>query len=239
MMLKKSWKVKIVYLSMMINIGFIVILFTPVNRWVHQAMWVNVPLTEKKYDAIVICSSNFHFETDNGIPDESTLIRLEKGLRLYKEGYAHKIIALGGIAMEKSHKTTAVAIKERLMLYGVPEKDIIVQDDVIGKLYYYENILSMIDKYKGSIDFNKVIFVTSIDQSLRLFKALKGLIANPKVVTGEPYELVADWGQRFHVFRRIANEIIFAHPYFYFTGRFSVPSTFKWVIGNPHLKKDA
>ena len=212
------------------------IFFSPLNEWTYKALMVNTPIPFTKGEVIVICSSNFPFDTPNGLPDLSTLVRMDKGIRLYREGYADKIIAFGGIEIPGTGKTTGQAMKERLILYGVPEADIIVQDEVKGRIPYYENILNMMYRYKNDIDFNKAIFVSSNDQSLRLYLCLRSEIREPVVVTGEPYELHADWGRRLHLFRRIANEILVAIPRFYITGRFSVPSTFDWVVGNPDLE---
>ena len=230
----KILKYGAVYLSLLLNLGLFAILFTPINEWTHSWMISKIPqTTPTKSDVIVVMSSNFPFETENGLPCLSTLVRLEKGLRLYRAGNADKIICFGGIMMERSKKTIAEAMKERLLLYGVPEEDIIVHDDVMGRIYYYENILSMLLKYNDRFDFNNALFVVSSDQSYRLHHALLSEIHNPKIILSEPYEIAPDWGRRFHIFRRIANEIFVGLPYFYLTDRFSVPSTFEWEIGNP------
>ena len=223
-------------LSIVINIGLFTILFTPLNEWTHQLLLINFEPRES--DVIVICSSNFPFNTEVGLPDLSTLVRMEKGLRLYRSGYADKIIVFGGIWMEKAKKTMAEAMKERLLLYGIPEEDIIVQDEIMGKLQYYENLLAMMETHKDRFDFNRAMFVTSADQSFRLYHALLSEIKEPIIITGEPYEFTGDWGKRFHIFRRIANEILFGIPYFYISDRFAVPSTFdfdyqNWKRENP------
>jgi len=223
-------------LSIILNAGLFTILFTPLNEEIHSFLISKTPHTiPSKSDVIVVMSSNFPFGTENGLPCLSTLVRLEKGLRLYREGHADKIICFGGIMMERSKKTIAQAMKERLLLYGIPEDDIIVQDDVLGRVNYYENILSMLYKHRDQFDFNNALFVVSADQSYRLYHALISEIENPKIVLSESYEVVPDWGRRFHIFRRIANEIIFGIPYFYMTDRFSNPSTFEWIVGNPNL----
>jgi hypothetical protein len=90
-----------------------------------------------------------------------------------------------------------------------------------------------LERHKDKFDFNKAIFVTSIDQSYRLYTCLLSEIEKPIVVVGEKYELAVDWGRRLQVFRRIANEILFGIPYFKYTGRFSVPSTFEWKTRTP------
>ncbi len=222
----KKIKKLIVLLSIILNLGLFIILFTPLSEWLHRLLLIEKP--EIKGDVIIVCSSNFPFNTEDGLPDLSTLVRLEKGLRLYRAGFAKKIIVLGGIWMERAKKTTAEAMRERLLLYGVSEKDIIVQDEILGKRHYYENILAMMEKYKDTFDFKKALFVTSADQSFRLYHCLLSKIPEPIIIVSEKYELYPDWGSRFNIFRKIANEIFFGIPYFYFTGRFSNPSTFKF-----------
>lgn len=223
--LKFLLKVAII-LSFTTNVIIFIILFTPLTEYLHRLVLVNKSPT--KGDVIIICSSNFPFDTPQGLPGLSTLVRMEKGIRLYRDGYADTIIAFGGIRIPRSNKTTGQAIAERLRLYGIPESAIIVQDRIQGKLHYYENLLDMMERFQDKFDFNKAIFVTSADQSYRLHRCLRSEIKNPVVVTGEHYEFTDDWGRRFHIFRRVANELLFGIPYFYFSGRFSVPSTFKW-----------
>ena len=148
-------------LSIFLSVIILIVLFSPLNKWLYSALMVNTPIPFSKGDVIVICSSNFPFNTPNGLPDLSTLVRMEKGIQLYRQGYADKIIAFGGIEITKDGKTTGVAMKERLLLYGIPEQHIIVQDHVRGRIPYYENILHMMHSYSEQIDFNKAIFISS------------------------------------------------------------------------------
>ena len=219
-------KLTVCIISLVINIIFLIILFTPMTEYLHRLIMVD--MEPVKGDVIIICSSNFPFETAEGTPGLSTLLRIEKGVRLYKAGYAPKIIAFGGIWMKKARKTTAQAIKERLLLYGIPEEDILVQDDVPGKLHYYENLLYMMEKHSDRFDFNRAMFVTSADQSYRLYHALLSEIKSPIIICCDHYEFTRDWGRRLHIFRRVANELLFGIPYFYFSGRFSTDKDFKW-----------
>ncbi len=207
----------IITISFLINFALFIILFTPLNEWLYS--FIKVSEIPQKGDVIVVLSCPFYYDTEKGVPDMSTLMRLEKGLELYKEGYADKIIVLGGIVMKRSNKTIAQAMKERLLLYNVPREDIIVHDDIKGTWEYYDNLLLLLEKYKDQFDFTKALFVTSSEQAYRIKKCLNKKLHNPIVITSEPYEFAPDWGQRFHLFRRVVNEIFFAIPSFYFSNR--------------------
>ncbi len=211
---------RVVIVSLSANLMLILILFSPLNAFMHHLTYSNDPLPEHG-EAVVVMSSNFPFPTKNGMMCISSLIRLQKGLQLYREGRVGKIIAFGGVEIEGTGgKTIAKAMKEQLMLYGVPEQDIIVQDAILGRDLYYDNMLHMMKTHK-EFDWNKVIFVTSTDQSLRVRKCLVSEVANPIVSVSEPYEVTADWALRFHLFRVVMNELLFALPYFQFTDRFA------------------
>ncbi|MBF0118034.1 MAG: YdcF family protein [Desulfobacterales bacterium] len=216
-MLIKLKKV-IINISLLSNIALLIILFTPLTESLYKLVWVcDQP---QKADVIVILSSCFPFPTQKGVLDFSTYMRLEKGLELYRLGYASKIIAFGGVWIHRAEKTTGQVMKEKLILYDVPKEDIFVQDDIIGISKYYDNLILLLNKYKNQFDFNKAIFVTSLEQSYRIKKCLKKVLSNPIVVTSEPFELSLDWGKRFQLFRRVMNEICFGIPEFYLKGRF-------------------
>lgn len=208
----------IILLSMLMNLGLLIICFTPVSEWMHGILRVGDP--PHKGQVIVVLASTFPFDTQNGVPGMSTLMRLEKGLRLYRDGYADKIVVVGGIWMERARKSVAQAMEERLLLYGVPADDIIVHDDLKGTWAYYDNLLLLFEKYKELFDFNQALFVTSSEQSYRIRRVLQTKLEHPIVVISEPYEFSSDWGRRFHLFRRVANEMLVAIPAFYFSGRF-------------------
>jgi uncharacterized SAM-binding protein YcdF (DUF218 family) len=203
--------------SVIILFCLFTILFTPATRMMHQILATGDQ--PRKSEAIVVLCSVFPYATDDGLPCLSTLVRLEKGLQLYRKGYADKIIVFGGIIIPKAQKTIAQAMKERLLLYGVPESDILVHDDIPGAWGYYDNLMLLFEKYKDRFDFLKVMFVTSAENSFRIRKSLEKIINHPIIVLSEQYEYEADWGQRFQLFRRAANEILVGIPLFYFTGR--------------------
>jgi uncharacterized SAM-binding protein YcdF (DUF218 family) len=204
--------------SLLINIGFFIIFFTPISEWTHRLVMTGDE--PQNSSVIVILSSVFPFRTEQGMLGLSTLTRLEKGFQLYRAGYAKDIIVLGGIEANKAGKTTGQIMKEHLTNYGVPEAAISVQDHFRGPQVYYDNIVQMIEDYGDRFDFERAMFVTSADNSYRMRKLLQKLLKSPRVVLSEQYELSPDWGRRFHQFRRVANEILVAIPEFYFRGRF-------------------
>ena len=210
------WR-RVVFLSLASNVLLLLIFFSPVNAWIHALLQTGSPPV--KGDAVVVMTSSFPLDTENGMLDHSTLARLEKGLRIYREGLAPKIICFGALRLPRSGKTVSEAMRERLLLYGVPDGDIIIQDEVMGTNLYYDNLLAMMKRHR-QFDWNRVMFVTSTDQSRRITKALRSEIANPIVVVSEPFEVQVDWARRLHQFRRAANELFFALPFFQFTGKF-------------------
>lgn len=204
--------------SLSANAVLAVILFTPLTEALHSFLDRTDP--PEKAQAIVVLSSAFPWKSSAGIPGLSTLMRLEKGVRLYRAGYADKIIVLGGIEIPSANKTIAQAMAERLLLYGIPQNDIIVHDDIRGTWEYYDNLVLLLKKYQKIFDFEHVLFVTSIEQSYRIKRCLQKFLRKPIVVASDPYELYPDWGRRFHLFRRVANEMLVAIPLFHLHKRF-------------------
>lgn len=205
-------------LSLTANVGLLIILFSPLNAWMHRALATGD--APRPSQAVVVLSSVFPFQTEQGMLGLSTSTRLRKGLELYRQGLADKIIVFGGTRIKSANKSMGQAMKERLLLNGVPEADIIVHDDIPGGWQYYDNLMLLFSKYEDTYDFSQVMFVTSAEQSWRIRKCLEKKLDHPIIVLSEPYEVVADWGRRFNLFRRAANEIFAAIPLFYFAGRF-------------------
>lgn len=204
-------------LSFTANLVLFIILFTPVTRWMHQVLASGDE--PRSSQAVVVLSSVFPFQTEQGMPGLSTIVRLDKGLELYRQGLSDTIIVFGGTRIKSADKSMGQAMKERLLLAGVPEEDVIVHDDISGGWQYYDNLMLLFEKYKDRFDFSQVMFVTSAEQSYRIRKCLEKKLDTPVIVLSEPYEEVADWGRRFHLFRRAANEMFVAIPLFYFSGR--------------------
>ena len=121
--------------------------------------------------AVVVLSSVFPFQTEQGMPGLSTIVRLDKGLELYRQGFADTIIVFGGTRIKSADKSMGQAMKERLLLAGVPEEDIVVHDDIPGGWQYYDNLMLLFEKYKDRFDFSQVMFVTSAEQSYQIGRA--------------------------------------------------------------------
>ncbi|MBF0428935.1 MAG: hypothetical protein HQL94_08440, partial [Magnetococcales bacterium] len=79
---------------MILNLIVASILFTPLTEMLAQPLIVDEPV--RPSPVAVVFSAGW--VTPN-IMDYRTLIRLQKGLELYKTGLAKKIICLGGIAL--------------------------------------------------------------------------------------------------------------------------------------------
>lgn len=202
--------------SLIANVSLFVILFTPIVEFISKPIIVGE--SSKKSQVIVILSSGC-FDTENGFPSFSTTARIHKGAELYKKGYAEKIICVGANYLNNSKKTVGQVMKESLLIYGIPEKNIYVQDKIPGDWNYYLNFIDMIKSFKGVFDFNESIIVTSPQNTFRIKKIFIKQGINPTVVFSDkcliyPY----NWHVRFENFRDVANEY-WAIFLFYILGR--------------------
>lgn len=216
-MIKKRIIYTIFIVSVLLNTFLCIILFTPVTELLYKPLIVDeVP---KKSEVIIILSSIDAFDTVNGFPDFSTLARLQRGLQLYREGYGDKIICAGGSKLKSTQKSYAKIMKETLLSYGIPENDILLQDDIAGDWNYYKNLLGMVNKFKERYDFDNSIIVTSSQNTYRIKKLFLKQEINATVVSAEKYALrPSNWHERFGLFRDIANEY-WAVLLFYLLGR--------------------
>ena len=197
---------------------FLVILFTPVSEFGHRLLRSDdQPIPA---DVIVILSSSMPYQNPDGLPGQSTLYRLDKGIELYRSGFADKIIAFGGIEMGEAQKTTGEWMMERLVRYGVPSTSIFLVDQKRGTSNYYHGLIDLVEGKHWDFDFNRALFVTSIDQSYRIKRTLETRIPKPMVIIAEPYGLYPDWGRRFQHFRVLLNEL-YGISKFYLLGRFN------------------
>lgn len=216
-MLKKKVKFTIFILSLFLNSCLFIILFTPITELLYKPLIVDEK--PQKSEVIVILSSTDAFDTTNGFPDFSTLARLQKGLQLYRDGYADKIICTGGSKLKSTQKSYAQIMKDTLLLYGIPENDIHIQDDIEGNWNYYKNLLEMVKTFKGKYDFDNSIIVTSSQNTYRIKKLFLKQNIKAIVVSAEKYALrPSNWHERFGLFRDVANEY-WAVSLFYALGR--------------------
>lgn len=189
----------ILAVSLAINIAMAVILFTPLTERLYVPLIVDEPV--HKSEAVVVLSGD---NLPSGFPALKTLTRLRKGIELYHDRLASKIICLGGTMAGKTDKTIAIAMKEALVFYGIPPDDIIVQDETTNTYY---DIKRLIEKYHEKFNFNNVAFVTSSFHTYRVKKVLEKLGMYSPVVSAEPYELYPNfWTMRLDLFSMVARE---------------------------------
>ncbi|MCP4146415.1 MAG: YdcF family protein [bacterium] len=213
---KRVFKVIVIF-SLVINISLAVILFTPLIEWMYRPLLIDEQ--PQKSDVIVILTWLDAYDTKEGFPDFATLARLHKGLELYRQGYAGKIICVGGNKLKTSGKSLARLMKETLMLYGIPEGDIYVQDSIPGHWDYYHNLMQIVERFKGQFDFNRSIVVTSPRNTYRIKKCFLKKGIDPIMVASAKYALhPSNWHIRFELWRDIANEY-WAVCLFYALGR--------------------
>jgi uncharacterized SAM-binding protein YcdF (DUF218 family) len=216
-MFKKKIISTIFILSLLLNSCLFIILFTPITELLYKPLIVDEK--PQKSEVIVILSSIDAFDTTNGFPDFSTLARLQKGLQLYRDGYADKIICVGGSKLVSTQKSYAQIMEDALLSYGIPEHDIHIQDNIEGDWNYYKNLLEMVNKFKGKYDFDNSIIVTSSQNTYRIKKLFLKQNINATIVSAEKYALQpSNWHERFGLFRDVANEY-WAVTLFYALGR--------------------
>lgn len=91
-------------------------------------------IAEETRSAMVVLSSSHRVGVPTGydglVSDElekTTLIRLHKGYLLYRE-QPMPIIVTGGVLWSSNEKPVAQTMAQTLLLLGVPEKDIVIED---------------------------------------------------------------------------------------------------------------
>ncbi len=186
-------------MSVGINIFFAIILFTPLTEQLYKPLIVNEqPI---KSEVIVVMSAGAY---ESGLPDFGTMVRLRKGLELYHNGWADRIICAGGIRYENINKSIAELMKQTLILYGVPPVNIKIQDETINT---YNDIRYLTKNCEPDFDFNKAMFVTSSYHTYRVKRILHKMGLNASVISAEPFELMPTaCSQRMDLFRNIIRE---------------------------------
>ena len=215
---RKSGVFKIVViLSLLLNVSLFVILFTPLVELLFRPLIIDEQ--PQKSDVIVILSWVDAYDTKEGFPDFSTLARLHKGLELYRQGYADKIICIGANKLKTSGKSLAQLMKETLILYGIPGDKIYVQDAIAGDWNYYDNLMQIVERFNGQFDFNRAIVVTSPRNTYRIKKSFLNEGIDPLMVASAKYALhPSNWHIRFELWRDVCNEY-WAVCLFYMLGR--------------------
>ncbi len=107
---------------------FLLIFFTSLPNYLAQPLIVSPRI--QKAEAILVLSGGSY---DNGQLSSFSLERLVQAVKLYREGWAPKIIFSG-----KEDFGDALAMKEIALSLGVPDETILVEDQATST---YENIL--------------------------------------------------------------------------------------------------
>ncbi len=209
-MKNKSVKNIVLILSLLLNLCIAVIIFTPLTEQLYKPLIIDEAL--QRSEAIIILSGDSY---SSGLPGFMTLTRLRRGLELYRNQWADKIICLGGSRLNKINKSISQIMKETLILNGLPPEDVLVQDETINT---YNDISRLLTKFNKEFNFNKSIFVTSSFHTYRVKKILEKKGVDAIVVSSEPYELYPSFcAERLRLFGTIVREY-FAICYFKIKG---------------------
>lgn len=203
-MLKKLFK-WIQWSCIAITASLFLILFSPVTEYLHKPLLINDP--PEQSDAIILLSWFAFDSPDGGMPDFSSLTRINKAVELYKKGFSPRIICVGANRLENNNISYGMLLREFLLRYGVPRDAITVYDRYPGDWNYYDNIVSMVAEYKKTVDFNKIMVVTSSQNTFRIYRCFQKLGYTPRMISSSllqfhPY----NWHTRFEFFRDVANE---------------------------------
>ena len=123
------------------------VFFTPFSNYLAQPL-VILPQIEKG-EAILVLSGGSY---DNGQLSSFSLERTVQAVKLYREGWAKKIIFSG-----KGGFDDALAMRELALSLGVEKENILVDNQAAST---YENILFFSATAKEN-DFKKILLVTS------------------------------------------------------------------------------
>jgi uncharacterized SAM-binding protein YcdF (DUF218 family) len=191
-------------LSLGINFCLALVLFSPLSESITRFLINEDHLRKNKaeYDSIIVLSCSMYSDGTLGF---ETLMRLKKGIDLYKTGYADLIICSGGVRSTSGGKSIARRMKEELVdYYQIDPDDILVQDETINT---YNDISGLLAKFGDRIDFNNSIFVTSSWHTKRVKKILLKKSLGSPVVSADKFQLfLSNWSQRFGLFKELARE---------------------------------
>lgn len=189
----------VIGISLSINLCLFIILFTPFTEQLYKPLIVDEPV--KKSEVIVILTCGGY---DSGLPTFRSLIRIRKGLELYNNNWADKIICAGGDRLVEAGISSAQAMKQTLISYGVQRENIFVQDETINT---FNDITYLLKKFERNFNFNNAVFVTSSYHTYRTKKILEKKQIKASVISAEPYELnPVVWSEKMDLFKEVARE---------------------------------
>lgn len=197
----KKIKSFLLIISLTLNLLFVLIFLTPLTEQLYKPLLINEPL--RKSEAIIILSGDGYA---SGVLGMLSMTRINKALQIYRDGWADKFICIGGKKFPMVNKSISQIMKEHLILYGIPEKNIFICDEAEGT---YDDISYMLKKFNNKINFNNSIFVTSPFHTYRVKKILQKKAINAIVVSAAPYELYPNfWLTRFDSFKFVTREYL-------------------------------
>ncbi|MBF0294903.1 MAG: YdcF family protein [Magnetococcales bacterium] len=147
------------------------------------------------------------FWVDREIMDYRTLLRLQRGIELYRQGRIKKIICLGGLRLPADPAfTIAEGMKRVLIRYGVAEEDIFQLSETSRT---YDDLISLKERYGLRFDLNKALFITSSYHTTRVRLFLDQLGIAGTVVSAYPVEIKPVlWSLQLDQFREIVREYL-------------------------------
>jgi uncharacterized SAM-binding protein YcdF (DUF218 family) len=104
--------------------------------------------------------------------------RLPKAVELYKQGRARKILFSGGVKWGESDHPEAIALKNEAIKLGVPEEDILIENQ---SLHTLENVLAsllVLDRAFHLHNIKRLLVVTTTYHMRRLHLTLKTYMPN-------------------------------------------------------------
>ncbi|MEN6440727.1 MAG: YdcF family protein [Syntrophobacter sp.] len=189
----------VVVASFMLNVFALVAVFTPLAEMLYAPLIMTGQ--PRAGDVIVILSGGCY---DFGLPTFRSMVRMARGMQLYREKWAPKVICSGGDRAQGTGISGAAAMRNMLVSQGMPPEDIIVQDNTLNT---YNDISDVVTRYARDFDFNKAIFVTSSYHTFRTRKILEAKNINAAVVSAAPYELHPVWRiERVELLKEILRE---------------------------------
>lgn len=140
----------------------------------------NIDVQNLSYtDMTKLLFSNIEDDKQNGDcifvagSSKATKYRLPQAIKLYKQGRANKILFSGGVKWNENDHPEAINLKKHAIHSGIPENDILVEDQ---SLHTLENVLAsllVLDRAFKLYKINRLLVVTSAFHMKRLYLTLK------------------------------------------------------------------
>ncbi|AXI08637.1 YdcF family protein [Oceanobacillus sp. 143] len=130
-------------------------------------LYKNIEDDQEKGDCIFVLGSSKAVE-----------YRLPRAIQLYKEGRAKKLLFSGGVSWEDGGLTEAELLRDKALELGVPEEDIIIENN---SRHTKENVLAsllVLDRALELHNINRLLVVTTTYHIRRTHLTLKTYMPN-------------------------------------------------------------